>query len=822
MMKENLSVEVVASLVDRFDSVIMIGGDSASFERLRHDAMRLRVVLPVILVAEDGGVAMEGRATDVGIEQYSGQLPRDAVTLDAFMTFLSERGIARPLLWMAGTEGGELVLSAWPNAMRILRVFDSVDAQVDIRSEWIDLIIVDSEASAARARTWLGERVSISVVAQVDSGAESPVDLANPIALIGTDLGVTLDLPMLRAIVHRLPRWEFHLIGGARAEADWQALLVRQNVIDHGQVDTATFSALVRSATAIVQPCLNAEPADVDSRARLARMMEAGAVAIVSPALGGEQCTLASSVDAFADNLRRAWAYANLRRPLSAEAWLRRVAQVVSTRASQMLAAPVHGRLNILMLYDDHSTFTSTVREHLESFAAYSRHSFHYMPATSTPIPSSKAFDIDLSIFDVIICHYSVRLSLPDYIQPRIAAKLQRFHGLKLLFIQDEYDTTETARGWMERLGFDVVYTCVPPAGREYVYPTHRLPRIEFRSTLTGYVPSDSGIDNHALPMEVRSMRIAYRGRQLPYHYGMLGWEKYRIGVDVKRLAEARGVPIDIEVDDSKRIYGSDWYRFLGSARATLGTESGSNVFDFDGTVRSRLEEMLAANPDAPFEKIYDELLAPLEGHVRMNQISPKIFEAARLRTALVLFEGEYSGIIRPYEHYIPLRHDYSNFNEVLAALEDIPRLQEMTERTYRDLIADGRYSYQAFVRGIDADIENRLLRGPRNRIFASPAVICDDRGKVSRLPADQAAAWCLFDEVLTSATTRDQVSELIAPYVPTRKERLYSITKSVRSQLGRALIDVRQSRVSGVVLRRLWRLIPSRLRGLVVRLIWG
>ena len=72
---------------------------------------------------------------------------------------------------------------------------------------------------------------------------------------------------------------------------------------------------------------------------------------------------------------------------------------------------------------------------------------------------------------------------------------------------------------------------------------------------------------------------------------------KYRIGVDVKALAQERGLPVDIEVDDTKRIYGTDWYRFLGSARATLGTESGSNVFDFDGNVRSEIERRLAQNP---------------------------------------------------------------------------------------------------------------------------------------------------------------------------------------------------------------------------------
>ena len=54
-----------------------------------------------------------------------------------------------------------------------------------------------------------------------------------------------------------------------------------------------------------------------------------------------------------------------------------------------------------------------------------------------------------------------------------------------------------------------------------------------------------------------------------------------------------------------------------------------------------------------------------------MNQISPRVFEAIALRTALVLFEGEYSGIIAPGVHYIPLKKNLSNLDDVLSLLGD-------------------------------------------------------------------------------------------------------------------------------------------------------
>ena len=99
---------------------------------------------------------------------------------------------------------------------------------------------------------------------------------------------------------------------------------------------------------------------------------------------------------------------------------------------------------------------------------------------------------------------------------------------------------------------------------------------------------------------------------------------------------------------------------FLASARATLGTESGSCVFDFTGDISKNISIYLEQNPDAPYSEVFDKFIVMHEGNIKMNQISPKIFESICLHTALVLFEGSYSGIIEPNLHYIPLCKDFS------------------------------------------------------------------------------------------------------------------------------------------------------------------
>jgi len=370
---------------------------------------------------------------------------------------------------------------------------------------------------------------------------------------------------------------------------------------------------------------------------------------------------------------------------------------------------PAHVQLRILVMYCDHATFTATTREHLEAFKAYSKHEVWYAVATRDAAVMTR-----LDFFDVVILHYSVRLSLESYIAAPVASALKQFTGCKVLFIQDEYETTETARRWIEQLAIDVLFTCVPKNQREEVYPTSRFPDIEFHQNLTGYSPDRFEQRGSIKPIANRSCVIGYRGRQLPYWYGELGRDKYRIGVEMRRVCNERGIPVDIEWDDTKRIYGTSWYDWLQDCRATLGTESGSNVFDYDGTIRAEIEKAMRTNPRLEYEEVWNRWVAPHEGKVRMNQISPRVFEAIAMNTALILYEGEYSGIIEPDVHYIPLKKDFSNVDDVLDKVRDDDFVKPLVDRAFTDVIASRDWNYSSFIARVDRILENRATPGDR------------------------------------------------------------------------------------------------------------
>jgi hypothetical protein len=189
---------------------------------------------------------------------------------------------------------------------------------------------------------------------------------------------------------------------------------------------------------------------------------------------------------------------------------------------------------------------------------------------------------------------------------------------------------------------------------------------------------------------------------------GRLAREKSEIGAGFLEHVAGRDLRCDISSREDDRIYGEHWYRFLASCRATLGTESGASIVDFDGGLEALTKDYLARRPRATPVEIERDLTAPYEGAVVINTASPRLFEAAAMRTAMILFRGSYGGVVEPERHYVPLEKDFSNMEEVVERLRDTAYLDELAGRAYDDLVASGRYSLRTVAEELDAVIAAR------------------------------------------------------------------------------------------------------------------
>lgn len=317
--------------------------------------------------------------------------------------------------------------------------------------------------------------------------------------------------------------------------------------------------------------------------------------------------------------------------------------------------------------------------------------------------------DFDINEFDVVINNYCARFSHEGFVSKDYEESLHRFRGLKIIAVQDDYDRTATLHRAIRRVGFHVLLTCIQPKFWHLVYPASELPGLKIIHGLTGYMPEASSYPEALiLPLADRSTWLAYRGRRLGAKYGRLGFEKEIIGTRMKEICTQRGIPHDIAIDEESRIYGEKWFEFLGSSRAMLGSESGCNVFDFDGDIERRIADFKIAHEREPRYEDLIEDIAPIERFFDVGQISPRIFESALMRTPMVLFRGSYSGAIEPEQHYIALERDFSNVDHVFEQIDDLEILQGLCDRTYERLATSGLFGYTSLAAKLVEAIEDQ------------------------------------------------------------------------------------------------------------------
>jgi hypothetical protein len=131
------------------------------------------------------------------------------------------------------------------------------------------------------------------------------------------------------------------------------------------------------------------------------------------------------------------------------------------------------------------------------------------------------------------------------------------------------------------------------------------------------------------------------------------------------------------------------------------------------------------------------------------------LLEAIALRTALVLFPGEYAGILQPWQHYIPLERDFSNAAEVVGALKNDALLQQMVDRTYREIAVSGELSYRTFASRFDVAVDLTLQHlsdtedATRPDAQLIPVRRANTIGLTLRLAQEQARLRSLFLRIL-------------------------------------------------------------------------
>lgn len=353
-------------------------------------------------------------------------------------------------------------------------------------------------------------------------------------------------------------------------------------------------------------------------------------------------------------------------------------------------------RKHLLLICDYGANSAGTIVDHVLAFPRYSRHRIWVLNRLGD-LPVG----LKLERFDGIIIHYSIVISHDHFLTKRARAAIRHFRGFKAVFVQDDYRWINRTVAAMAYLRVNAIFCLAPQEIVDAVYSPQILPNVRKTTVLAGYVP-EALTRIEPKPYGEREIDVGYRARKLSAWVGSHAQEKWQIADRFLRDAPRYGLICDISCREEDRIYGDRWIEFLRNCRAVLGTESGSSVCDFTGEIQRQVEAHERRDPNVSFETLRDLYFKDVDGKIMMNVVSPRCFEAAALRTLMILYEGKYSGTMVPWRHYVPLRKDHSNMDEVVAVLRDSDRWSEIVERAYREVALNPQYTYRAMVERFD------------------------------------------------------------------------------------------------------------------------
>jgi hypothetical protein len=344
-----------------------------------------------------------------------------------------------------------------------------------------------------------------------------------------------------------------------------------------------------------------------------------------------------------------------------------------------------------------------TVRDAIEAFGKYSRARCFYLNlAVRKP-----RWWLGRVPFDAVVFHttfLSERWNPPAFRRVVRRAERLKGKGRSVILPQDEFLRSRFLEDFVDSFGVEHIFSVGSPETWPQLYP-RVIDRVGLLRVLTGYLDprAFARIERIVAANEQRPIDIGYRAWRAAPWLGRHGKLKVEIADAMSEAARARGLRVDISTRPSDAIHGDDWYRFLASCKYTIGVEGGASVHDADGSVKECSDQYVAHHAGAEFEEVEAACFPGRDGEIDYRAISPRHLEACATRTCQVLVEGDYNGVLEAGRHYVPLRADLSNLDEVLDVVQSDVQRQRIIDAAYDDVVASGGYTYERLVRDVEA-----------------------------------------------------------------------------------------------------------------------
>jgi hypothetical protein len=345
-------------------------------------------------------------------------------------------------------------------------------------------------------------------------------------------------------------------------------------------------------------------------------------------------------------------------------------------------------------------TSRQTTIDHLLSFREHLPHCDVQYLHFQQPIPKELQ-DVSPDLFIVNYDFLNYRFTpLWPYIKNRYR-NIARQSSKVVAIAQDDFWANKLLDNWCMDWDVDRILTPITN-DLDVLYP-RSIKHKEFRTALTGYVKS--GPVPVTTPLRERPIDLGQRVREMPSHLGRLAQAKARQAVSMADTTRDAGFVVDVSTRVEDSFIGTAWFDFLSSCKFTVGMKGGASLHDPYGLIHTKVQSYVARHPQATFDEIERACFKGKDMKHEFTAISPRLFEAAMAGTCQILQREDYLGVLEPWCDYIPLERDLSNMDEVLDAMRDLDRCQEIVANAKSALIDSRIFDYSHLVESASIDL---------------------------------------------------------------------------------------------------------------------
>ena len=284
--------------------------------------------------------------------------------------------------------------------------------------------------------------------------------------------------------------------------------------------------------------------------------------------------------------------------------------------------------------------------------------------------------------YDLIVILHSAAGDNMKFLRTATTA-LQSRRGKLLVFFGNEYNLMLEKIGFAKEVGAEFIASQLPLVAAEWLYADCDASHVLL-------APPALNPELYRSNSRPRPIDIGFRGDA--YRFTLGDVERSNLINFFRKYSEQWGLFADIKF---VRYHRTQWVTFLNQCKGIIGAESGTYYLEKDDRTQLAVEQYVQQNPNAGFEDIYTRFFKGYPNPVSGKAISSRHFEPIGTNTCQILLEGSYNGILRADEHYISIKKDFSNLDDVLMRFMDPGYRDRMVRQTYEYVLNQHTYKHR-------------------------------------------------------------------------------------------------------------------------------